>query len=35
VVLDCRKVAEDLGWAAKTPVEHSIAALWKVVCDQT
>jgi len=35
VVLDCRKVAEDLGWAAKTPVEHSIASLWKVVCSQT
>jgi UDP-glucose 4-epimerase len=35
VVLDCRKVAEDLGWAAKTPVERSIASLWKVVCNQT
>jgi UDP-glucose 4-epimerase len=35
VVLDCRKVAEDLAWAAKTPVEDSIAGLWKVVCDQT
>jgi UDP-glucose 4-epimerase len=35
VVLDCRKVAEDLAWAAKTPVEDSIAGLWKVICDQT
>jgi UDP-glucose 4-epimerase len=35
VVLDCRKVAKDLGWAAKTPVERSIAGLWKVVCDRT
>ena len=35
VVLDCRKVAGDLGWTAKTPLEHSIASLWKVVCNQT
>ena len=34
VVLDCRKVAADLGWAAKTPIEHSIASLWKAVCNQ-
>ena len=35
VVLDCRKVAGDLGWTAKTPLEHSIASLWEVVCTQT
>src|SRR5215469_4107217 len=35
VVLDCRKVAGDLGWNAKTALDHSIAGLWKVVCDRT
>jgi UDP-glucose 4-epimerase len=35
VVLDCRKVARDLGWTVETPLEHSIASLWKVVCDRT
>jgi len=35
VVLDCQKVAGDLGWTAKTPLEHSIASLWKVVSNQT
>lgn len=34
VVLDCRKVAVDLGWSAKTPIEHSIASLWKAVCNR-
>jgi UDP-glucose 4-epimerase len=34
IVLDCRKVAEDLGWTAKTPIEQSIASLWKAVCSQ-
>jgi UDP-glucose 4-epimerase len=32
IVLDCRRAAADLGWRAKTPIEQSIASLWKVVC---
>jgi UDP-glucose 4-epimerase len=32
IVLDCRKVAEDLGWTAKTPLERSIRRIWKSVC---
>jgi UDP-glucose 4-epimerase len=32
IVLDCRKIAEDLGWAAKTPIQQSIVSLWKIVC---
>jgi UDP-glucose 4-epimerase len=34
IVLDCRKVAEELGWTAKTPIEQSIAGLWRVVCSR-
>ena len=32
VVLDCSKVARDLGWTAKTPIEQSIASLWQAIC---
>jgi len=32
IVLDCGRVAEDLGWTAKTPIEQSIASLWEAVC---
>lgn len=31
-VLDCRKVASELGWTAKTPIEESIASLWQRIC---
>jgi UDP-glucose 4-epimerase len=32
VVLDCSKVARDLGWAAKTSLDHSISSLWQRIC---
>jgi UDP-glucose 4-epimerase len=31
VVLDCRKVAEDLGWVAETPIEQTITNIWSVI----
>jgi UDP-glucose 4-epimerase len=31
VVLDGRKVAQDLGWTATTPIEQSISSLWEAV----
>ena len=34
VVLDCRKIAEDLGWKAKTPIEQSISSLWQSICNE-
>jgi UDP-glucose 4-epimerase len=34
IVLDCGRVAEDLGWTARTPIEQSIASLWKAVCSE-
>lgn len=32
VVLDCSKVARDLGWTAKTSLDRSIAGLWRRIC---
>ncbi|MGH6824147.1 MAG: NAD-dependent epimerase/dehydratase family protein [Methyloceanibacter sp.] len=32
VVLDCSKVAKDLGWTAKTPLDLSISSLWQSIC---
>jgi UDP-glucose 4-epimerase len=31
VVLDCRKIASELGWKSKTPLEESILRLWQEV----
>ena len=33
IVLNCRKVSQDLGWTAETPIEHSISSLWQSVCN--
>jgi len=35
IVLDCGKVARDLGWESKTPTEQSISHLWRVVNNAT
>jgi UDP-glucose 4-epimerase len=32
IVLDCRKIAQDLGWSAKTPLENSVLGLWQNIC---
>ena len=32
VVLDCRKIARDLGWTAKTSLDKSILSLWRRIC---
>jgi UDP-glucose 4-epimerase len=32
VVLDCSKVAKDLGWTAKTSLDKSISGLWRRIC---
>jgi UDP-glucose 4-epimerase len=31
VVLDCRKIAKDLGWKPKRPIERSISSLWNAI----
>ncbi len=31
VVLDCQKVARELGWRARTPIEQSISDLWEAL----
>ena len=33
IVLDCRKVSQDLGWTAKTSIDRSISSLWQTVCN--
>ena len=32
VVLDCSKVARDLGWTAKTSLDRSVSGLWRSIC---
>jgi UDP-glucose 4-epimerase len=31
IVLDCRKIAMDLGWKAKIPIEQSVSSVWKAI----
>ena len=31
IVLDCRKAARELGWAADTPIEQSITSAWEAI----
>ena len=31
VVLDCRKIAKDLAWKSKRPIEQSISSLWNAI----
>jgi UDP-glucose 4-epimerase len=35
VVLDCRKIAKDLGWKPKRPIEQSIASIWNAIHDSS
>jgi UDP-glucose 4-epimerase len=35
VVLDCQRIAKELGWKPKTPIERSILSLWSAVGNST
>jgi UDP-glucose 4-epimerase len=35
IVLDCRKIAKDLGWKPKRPIEQSIASIWNAIQDSS
>lgn len=34
VVLNCEKIADELGWLAKVPIEQSILELWRIMEDR-
>ena len=33
VVLDCRRITKELGWAPRAPIEQSISGLWDMICE--